>query len=137
MYGERSGRRCVRRRRRWGRRGRSRRPGRGAPHLGIAQSLHEEQGGPSFRPPHLGVDGLQAEGHPPVPHHALEIGFQVLAPGVVAARDVLGVVLAEFQAREDRRRQDTGGSLDVGQLGFDQVGGVVGDCDRGIEQPAR
>jgi hypothetical protein len=54
----------------------------------------------------------------------------------VAARDVLGVVLAEFQPREERRGQDAAGLVDQREFGLDQIVGVGRDLDGGVEQTA-
>ncbi len=57
---------------------------------GRAQRLDQQQG-----PAGLEIVRL-AEGQPPVPHHGLEIHLQVFAAGVMAARDVLGVIFDQL-----------------------------------------
>jgi len=55
----------------------------------------------------------------------------------VSPWDVLGVVLTELQAGKDGGWGHTGCRRDIGKLALDQVAGVVGDLEGGIQQPAR
>ena len=69
-----------------------------------------------------------AEGQAAVPHHRPEIALQaLLLPGIVAARDVLGVVLHQGGGRvaakvHDRRGRGRIGRFDQRQLGGDRFG---------------
>lgn len=56
--------------------------------------------------PDFMVIGLDPESHAPVSHHAFKVTAQILAAGVMSARDVLGVVLAELKAQEEGRPPD-------------------------------
>jgi len=61
---------------------------------------------------------LDEHGHAAVPHHGLEVAFELLTPGVVAARHVLGVILA---VGEDRAGLEALVGLDALELLFDRA----------------
>src|SRR5690606_26637750 len=110
--------------------------GRLAMHLGGAQGVYQQQGSAGFSAAYVGIVGFEAEGHTAVPHHALKVSGQLFADGVVAARDVLGVIFAKLQAREKRRGQDARSGFNVGQLRSHQLLSVSGHGNGGVQQLA-
>ncbi len=67
--------------------------------LGVAQDIGDHQR-------HAGlVRLLQAHVDAAIPHHSAEVALELLAAGVVSARDVLGVVLAHARLVEALRRR--------------------------------
>ncbi len=104
-------------------------------HLSVLQGSHDEDGLSGLRLSGLdslsALPRLQAEHHPPVPHHGFEVALEGLVASVMATGHVLAVVL---QVAEDGRFGEALVSPDEVQLGVDIVSHVSGDLGAGFEQ---